>query len=300
MNNAEMGHMSEANFGPEVQSITPEMNTLNEEGIVVIEQKKPGFLRSTIKKYGIPAVAGIALVFAACSGGDKNNDITVDTQTPTPTAGASLEPTPRTTPTLEPTPTLAPSNGGGSDGKFPTPTVTATSTPEAEQEVTCQILPVEYCAQGERVSYEKGEKSYTFIGFNLDAGVPLIAAADGDLIISIQGGEPFSGSGVGIRTKSGAVYDIRGNIDTSKFGGLTQIPIETGDVIGYTKESADKSLGYDIVFTITVAGASGPEVDEEALKKLLPTAFEKPSKKFASQIASKPATSITYSDPSSR
>lgn len=284
-----MGHMSEANLGPEVaQPITPEMRTLNQEGIVVFEQpQKPGFLNRVIKK-GIPAVAGIALVLAACNGGDKNPDISINTQTSTPTAGASLEPTPRTTPTL------SPSNGGGSDGKFPTPTATATSTPEVKKEAPTNVFPT-VNNQGERVLYKN--ENTTFVCFNFDSKQPIYAPVSGNFSANLKKNEPFAGVGISVYRADGA-FQLAGNIEIRQDIGSS---VKAGELLGYTNAGAadKKSLGCDVVVTFLKRSTTGngTETDMDAIANFSPGSMSKPIREFTSQVEHKSGSGVVFVGP---
>jgi len=286
--------MPEANFGPEVaQSITPEMSILNQEGIVVVEPpQKPGFFKRVIKR-GAPAVAGIALVLAACSGGDQNNDIRIDTQTPTPTAEATLESPP--SPTSEPT--LAPAvqpDGGGSDGKFPT-TPTATSTPEVKSEEPTKVFPT-VNNQGERVLYKK--ENTTYVCYNFDSRQPIYAPVSGNFSANLNESQPFAGVGISVYRADGA-FQVTGNFEIRKDIGSS---VEAGDLLGHTNVGvADKkSLGEcDVVVTFLKSSATGngTETDIDAIAKFFPGSISKPIREFTSQVEHKSGSGIVFLGP---
>jgi len=200
----------------------------------------------------IAAVGAVGITAAAVGGYAATRGEPVKTTPPPPdhTAAAS-SPTP-------PDKTVIPTPTGKVEVSIP-----PTKTPEVKKDVPCQILPTEYCNQAERVDWLVANKTYTFIGFNFPAGVrvPIFAPVDGHLLLSKESNQPFLGMDANIKTASGENYDFKGNIDTSKFGSLLDISIKAGDIVGYAQSTTAKSLGYyDVVYTISKAGASGPEV----------------------------------------
>jgi hypothetical protein len=282
--------MPEANLGPEVQPTMPEMITLNQEGIVVVEPpQKPGFFKRVIRR-GIPAAAGLALVFAACSGGDQNNDIRIDTQTPTPTAGAVLEPTP----TPRTTPTLSPSNGGGSDGKFPTPEPTRTATATPEVEAPTKVFPT-VNDQGERVLYKN--ENTTFVCFNFDSKQPIYAPVSGNFSANLKENKPFAGVGISVYRADGA-FQVTGNIEIRKDIGSS---VQAGDLLGYTNVgvSDKKSLGCDVVVTFLKRSATGngTETDIDAIANVFPGSISKPIREFTSQVEHKSGSGVVFLGP---
>ncbi len=147
---------------------------------------------------------------------------------------------------------------------------------EAKKEQPCNILPSEYCSQGQLVALDIKDKPYTYVGFNFPAtdkndqkvSVPVFAPVSGHLLLGTEGGQPFVGSFARIRTDTEA-FAFDGNIDTSKFGNIVDVPhVDAGTVIGYTGTTDKKSLGYDLLFTISHASPTGPETSIDKLKGL--------------------------------
>jgi len=297
--------MPEANFGPEArQTVTPEISAFNQLGIVIVELPQPkspsvvdrfkdhfhGFVdkaKAVAKRYGaVPAVGAIALVAAvACSGGDQNNDIRIDTQTSTPTAGASLEPTPRITPTSESTP--AQSNGGNSDGKSPTPT--ATSTPEVKQEVPCLIVATELCKTAELLEVELGGSVVQVIGLKLPVNTEVFSFRGGT-IFKPKLKEPFRGVSIlvgdDVPDKSKPSISLIGDFTNVKEGNTAN----AGDVIATIQDAGNLNFGYNLLVSVNTLSTDDSEA---VLRGLFPDAFSQPVKKVTLDQAKN--SSPTYS-----
>lgn len=201
----------------------------------------------------------------------------------TPTAEAKLpepSPTPQPTPTEVPKPTVTPKV------EF-----TATPVPEVKKEVPCQILPTEFCSQAERVmvSFASGTQ-FEYLAFNkLPVDTPIYSPVDGFLAFSREGGPQSPIVGFSVRMTNGAA-GVKGNL---RLKSVTQRDIKAGEIIGYTTET--KTLGeHDLLITITKRADGGPVVDEDALRKLFPKAFEKPIIPAKQDSPVKPSVTALY------
>ncbi|MBI4092116.1 MAG: hypothetical protein HY427_02845, partial [Candidatus Levybacteria bacterium] len=132
-------------------------------------------LRAPYKKAGLFVGSGIAALAIACGGGNGTDSRVQNPDTPT-LPPAPTEPAPIGTPTLEPAPT---------------------ATEVVKAPVNCEVLPQEFCSQGERVvfthEYLDPPVSETFIAFNLPEGVPIFSPVDGLVEPLQESGDPFSG-----------------------------------------------------------------------------------------------------------
>ena len=286
--------MPEANFGPEVQPTTPEAQVFRGSPNVVVSRGsmldritsavvgKAHDVKDNLKPYVLHVVTATALLAAACSGGDQNNDIRIDTQTPTPTAEATLESPP--SPTSEPT--LAPSNGGGSDGKFPTPT--ATSTPEVKQEVPCVIVPQEYCSQAELLTVKGYEKDGYIIGINVPPDTQISAPIDGLVLKSdIEAGRPYKGQQVLIKDQAtGKAFTIIGDMPFN--GDMASSNVVKGKPVVKVGNGNLNNFGYKVIIIVN----GSPEEINTAFKLLFPRAFEKPPKEVVLPVASSQSGSV--------
>ena len=298
--------MPEANFGPEArQTVIPEISAFNQLGFVVVElpeqPESPSVVdglkdrihrfvdkaKTAAKRYAaIPAVGLIAFVAVACNGGDEQ-DITIDTQTPTPTAEATLEspPSPTSEPTLAP---VVQPDGGGSDGKFPT-TPTATSTPEVKQEVPCVIVPQEYCSQARRITVDIDGQTIEFIGLNPPAGTPIFAPRDGYLSKGQENGDPFSGQLAVIEWDTGGVV-LRGAIE---FPDILYKNVKAGEQIGTVAASGGVDQ-FGIAFALSKKTPSGPVIDAAGTSLLFPDSLKYPIIPIPQKASGSPTSIIVY------
>jgi len=216
---------------------------------------------------GIAALAlAIGGAIEAC-GGNDNQSVNTEIRTEAPR-------TPSTTPLAEsptPTPEL--------------PKATPTTT-EGVQEVPCQIVPIEYCSQAERVLLVYSGTAYTYIALNLPAGVPLSTPSDGLSDETEASGDPFSGVDLALFDCSGTtVAKFVGDIRTTS---EIQEHRRAGDILGYVSDTGIKNFGATILFRYS---------NEEATKSLFPAAFEKPVKQtIHKEGPGKPTVHTWYGD----
>lgn len=181
-----------------------------------------------------------------------------------------------------------------------TPTLEPTATPkpeptkEVKKEVPCQILPTEFCAQGERVMINIAGTQYEHLAFrlpNVPNGIPVYSPVDGFLTYGREGGPQSPPVRFAVRMAGGAA-DIRGNLRLENI--VDGRNITAGTVIGYT--TGKKILGdHDLLFTITKKTPNGLVIDEDALRKLFPAAFEKPISPIKQDGPAKPTITMLFS-----
>jgi hypothetical protein len=125
----------------------------------------------------------------------------------------------------------------------------------------CLVLEEKFCYSGEIVK----EGTTTYIGFNLPIGTAVYSRTNGTLDKTKEDGAPFSGYFAGVRDAVGGTGTMyRGNL---QFDNLFSKEIKAGELIGYITEG-NKSLGYDLLITITKRTPAGPIVDETGLMDL--------------------------------
>lgn len=184
--------------------------------------------------------------------------------------------------------------------KTPPPTIKVETQPPAtktpEKEIACLVLPKEFCSLAERVKVTTGETTVEYIALNLPPDTPVSARVNGFLDKTPESGQPFSGFRAVVRDDVGGTT-FRGNL---RFDNLFSKEVKAGEVIGYIT-TGTKTLGYDLLITITKRTPDGPVVDEAKLKELFPAAYEKPIKSIdAGKAQTIPSISHASASPSSK
>lgn len=180
----------------------------------------------------------------------------------------------------------------------PEPTAAATATVAARKEaVPCIITTPELCAQAERIQIVRKDidgRTETYIAFNPDEKTASFAPEDGRLLDKGKlSGDPFSGFRATLYKPDppGGAYVVIG----LKSDNMIQVENpKKGSLMGYSDEITN--FGAKVLVTITKRTPDGPVIDEEALKKLFPAAYEKPIKAtYTPEGPGIPNVSISYS-----
>ena len=158
----------------------------------------------------------------------------------------------------------------------PTPTATetivSTPAPEVKKDVPCQILPEKFCSQAELIEFNYQGKTYTYVGFRLPSGVPLLSPMDGQVAkAEIVQPSPYKGFLATVMDPNNPTSGSFGFVGDLKFPNMLSINIKKGDIIGYAQNTETENFGnYNLL-----VGAS----NSDSLRSLFPEAFKKPAKK---------------------
>ncbi|MBI4092119.1 MAG: hypothetical protein HY427_02860 [Candidatus Levybacteria bacterium] len=225
----------------------------------------PQFLSKKASRRVFLGGSAIAAFVIACGGGKDTSPQVQKGDTPT------LPPAPAETPTLEPTPT---------------------ATEVVKAPVNCEVLPQEFCSQGEIITMELQGVKHVYAAFNLPSGTPIFARFDGLLDKSEETGNPFSGLSAILTSDNYSSGDvIKGNL---RFDDMIQRQVRQGDIIGYVGDSGINNFGYNVLYGIATASPDGPIVDEAKMRELFPEAFEKEDRKIEYNGPVKPPVSYSY------
>ena len=231
--------------------------------------------QNPLKKAGLFVGGGIAALAIACGGGNGTEPKVQNGDTLIPPAPTETQP-PTTAPTEAPT-------------VVPPPTATEV----VKAPVNCEVLPQEFCSQGEIITMELQGLKHVYIAFNLPPGTPILARFDGLLDKSEESGTPFSGFSAILTSdnyRSGDV--VKGDLH---FDDMIQRQVRQGDMIGYVGDAGIKNFGYNVLYLISTASPDGPIVDEGRMKELFPEAFEKESVEITYNGPVNPPVSYDYS-----
>lgn len=268
-----------------------------EGGDMAIQERQPSFLHKTSTKI---ALAGSGLVLAAAgaigvktglekggSSPENSDSVAAVPATPQSKEGPQLAtPIPSLTPeaTKAPAPTVAPE--AKPDAKFAAP-------PEVKKEVPCLVVDQKFCNQAERVLIPLSDGAQVeYLGLkDLPPGTPVYSPVDGFLRFAREGGPQSIPTRFLVTMAVGGAADIRASL---RLKNDVQRDVAAGEPLGDT--TGEKTLGdYDLLMTITKRTPDGPAVDEDALRKLFPKAFEKPAKPIKQDNPTGPTTSLSYS-----
>ena len=195
------------------------------------------------------AVAGAVGGYAVTRGQDQSRPVGTDRP-----SAAAASPTPKETAT----PTVKP---------------TETTKPTEIPAVDCKIFPEQSCSQMKRTMLDINGVKVEYLVGNLPAGTPITAPIDGHLFKAQESGN-LAGFVVQIVGDSGGAA-VRGDI---RLDNMIQKDVKAGDIVGYvgnTGVKIGKDSNFNIATTLIKITNAGSVVDEDALKKLFPKAFEK-------------------------
>ena len=146
-----------------------------------------------------------------------------------------------------------------------------THAPITAKPGSCLVFEEKYCSQAELIEFNYQGKTYTYVGFRLPSGVPLLSPMDGQVAkAEIVQPSPYKGFLATVMDPNNPTSGSFGFVGDLKFPNMLSINIKKGDIIGYAQNTETENFGnYNLL-----VGAS----NSDSLRSLFPEAFKKPAK----------------------